>query len=64
MRRAFPTSFPSLGDFSVSEPADYPDEGATGYGAIRRDYIEPIARAHALMLRIGTAIANEFGAHG
>ena len=64
LRRAFPTSFPSLGDFSVSEPADYPDEGATGYGAIRRDYIEPIARAHALMLRIGTAIANEFGAHG
>jgi phosphoenolpyruvate carboxylase len=64
LRRAFPTSFPSLGDFSVAEPADYPDEGATGYGAIRRDYIEPLERAHTLALRIGTAVANEFGAHG
>ena len=64
LRRAFPTSFPSLGDFNVAEPADYPDEAATGYGAIRRDYIEPLERAYALTLRIGTAIANEFGAHG
>ncbi len=64
LRRAFPTSFPSLGDFTVHEPADYPDEAATGYGAIQREYIEPIADAYALSLRIGTAIANEFGAHG
>ena len=64
LKRAFPTSFPGLGDFSVDEPADYPDEAATGYTAIRRDYIEPIERAYGLALRIGTAIANEFGAHG
>ena len=64
LRRAFPTSFPSLADFTVDEPAQYPDEGASGYGAIRRDFIEPLERAHALGLRIGTAIANEFGAHG
>ncbi len=64
LRRAFPTSFPSLGDFAVTEPTDYPDEAATGYEAIHRDFIDPIARAHALALRIGTAIANEFGAHG
>ncbi len=64
LRRAFPTSFPSLSDFDVKEPADYPDGGASGYGAIRRDYIEPLERAYALSLRIGTAIANEFGAHG
>ena len=64
LNRAFPTSFPSLSDFTVTEPADYPDEAATGYGVIRRDFIEPIAHAHALVLRIGTAIANEFGAHG
>ena len=64
LRRAFPTSFPSLGDFSVDEPADYPDEGATGYAGIHHDYIEPIARSYALMLRIGGAIADEFGAHG
>ena len=64
LRRAFPTSFPSLSDFSVTEPADYPDDGAYGYAAIQRDYIDPIERAHGLSLRIGTAIANEFGAHG
>jgi len=64
LRRAFPTSFPSLDDFTVSEPADYPDEAANGYAAIRRDFIEPIERCHGLALRIGTAIANEFGAHG
>ena len=64
LRRAFPTSFPSLDDFDVEEPADYPDEAANGYAAIRRDYIEPIERAYGLALRIGTSIANEFGAHG
>jgi phosphoenolpyruvate carboxylase len=64
LRRAFPTSFPSLDDFTVAEPADYPDEAANGYAAIRRDFIEPIERCHGLALRIGTAIANEFGAHG
>ena len=64
LRRAFPTSFPSLSDFNVNQPADYPDEAASGYGAIRRDHIEPLERAYALSLRIGTAIANEFGAHG
>ncbi|MEZ5743970.1 MAG: phosphoenolpyruvate carboxylase [Sphingomonadaceae bacterium] len=64
LRRAFPANFPSIGDFAVKEPTDYPDEGATGYEAIHRDYIEPIERAHALNLRIGASIANEFGAHG
>jgi phosphoenolpyruvate carboxylase len=64
LRRAFPTSFPKLDDFAVQEPADYPDGGATSYAAIRQDFIEPIARAQTLSLRIATAIANEFGAHG
>lgn len=64
LRRAFPTSFPGLGDFSVEEPADYPDEGATGYAVIQRDFIDPIERAHGLALRIGLTIANIFGAHG
>ena len=63
-RRAFPTSFPSLKDFAVDEPTDYPEREDGGYGAIERDFIEPIAAAHAMILRIGTAIANEFGAHG
>ncbi len=64
LRRAFPASAPGVDDFAVSEPSDYPDEGAVGYGAIHRDNIEPIAAAHALVLRITTAIANQFGAHG
>lgn len=64
LRRAFPASAPGVDDFAVNEPSDYPDEGAVGYGAIHRDNIEPIAAAHALVLRITTAIANQFGAHG
>ena len=64
MRRAFPTSFPSIGDFSITEPTDYPDEGATNYAEIHRDFIDPIERAQSLVLRITVAIANEFGAHG
>lgn len=64
LRRAFPTSFPAVGDFSVVEPSDYPDSGATSYSAIQRDYIDRIERAYQLSLRITTAVANEFGAHG
>ncbi len=64
LRRAFPVSFPQIGDFTVAEPSDYPDDAATGYGAIHRDFIDPIERAQTLALRITTAIANQFGAHG
>ena len=64
LRRAFPTSSPEIADFTVAEPTDYPDEDATGYEAIHRDFIDPIARAQSLALRIATAIANQFGAHG
>lgn len=64
MRRAFPTSFPSIDDFAVDEASDYPDGGDSGYQAIRREFIDPIEQAYGLVLRIGTAIANEFGAHG
>ncbi|AKM09159.1 phosphoenolpyruvate carboxylase [Croceicoccus naphthovorans] len=64
LRRAFPTSFPGIDDFDVDEASDYPDGGDSGYLAIRRDFIDPIEQAYALVLRIGTAIANEFGAHG
>ncbi|MCT2400286.1 phosphoenolpyruvate carboxylase [Novosphingobium mangrovi (ex Huang et al. 2023)] len=64
LRRAFPIHFPSIGDFAVDEPSDYPDSSAAGYAQIHKDYIDPIARSHALSLRITTALANEFGAHG
>ena len=64
LRRAFPTSFPSIGDFTVAEHTAYPDSSATGYAQIHREFIDPIARCYALSLRITTALANEFGAHG
>ncbi|MBW8783679.1 MAG: phosphoenolpyruvate carboxylase, partial [Novosphingobium sp.] len=64
LNRAFPTHFPKLDDFAVAEPTDYPDQGASSYAAIQRDYIAPIARSQELALRIATAIANTFGAHG
>ncbi len=64
LRRAFPVRVPGPRDFPLDEASDYPDGGEEGYGVIERDCLTPIARAHALSLRITTAIANEFGAHG
>jgi phosphoenolpyruvate carboxylase len=64
LRRAFPVSSPSIADYSVSEPTDYPDSDTQAYAGIQNAYIEPIATANALCLRISTAIANHFGAHG
>ncbi|QZH73763.1 MAG: phosphoenolpyruvate carboxylase [Erythrobacter sp.] len=64
LRRAYPVSFPQISRFDLSEPTDWPDGSDEGYEAIHRDFIDPIERAHALSLRIGTAIANVFGAHG
>ncbi len=64
LRRAFPTSEPDLSDYTLTEPSDYPDGSAVGYDAIHRDFIDPIETAQALALRITTAIANQFGAHG
>lgn len=64
LRRAFPVRIPGPRDFPLDEASDYPDGGEEGYGAIARDFITPIAAAHDLSLRISTAIANEFGAHG
>jgi phosphoenolpyruvate carboxylase len=64
LRRAFPVSSPSISDFTVTEGSDYPDGDAQAYAGIQTAYIDPIANAYALCLRIGTAIANHFGAHG
>jgi phosphoenolpyruvate carboxylase len=64
LRRAFPTRFPGLGDFAMNEAADYPASGGQGYAALHHAFFDPIERAHALMLRVSTAIANEFGAFG
>ena len=64
LRRAFPVRVPGPRDFPLDEPSDYPDGGEEGYGAYERDFMTPIAKAQELSLRISTAIANEFGAHG
>lgn len=64
LRRAFPTSFPSPADFALDEPSEYPEGDEEGYAAIQRDFVDPIERAQSLAMRVSTAIANEFGAHG
>ena len=64
LRSAFPVSAPNMADFSMTAPTDYPDGGDPAYARIQDDYIDPIERAYALVLRISTAIANHFGAHG
>ncbi|WAT19193.1 phosphoenolpyruvate carboxylase [Aurantiacibacter sp. MUD11] len=64
LRRAYPTQFPRIDRFDLTEPTDWPDGGDEGYEAIHRDFIDPIERAYALSLRVTTAIANIFGAHG
>lgn len=64
LRRAYPLATPSLNDFAVDEPTDYPDGEDQPYATIRATAIEPIAEAYALVLRLGGAIANHFGAHG
>lgn len=64
LRRAFPVSVPAMSDFAVTAPSDYPDSDAQAYAGIQSAYIVPIERAYGLILRISTAIANHFGAHG
>ncbi len=64
LRRAFPVTTPAISDFSVTEPTDYPEGEAQAYAGIQSAFIDPIADAYALCLRISTAIANHFGAHG
>ena len=64
LRRAYPIASPSLDDYTVEEPADYPDLSGHSYAGIRQELIDPIEEAHQLNLRIGLSIANYFGAHG
>jgi phosphoenolpyruvate carboxylase len=64
LRRAFPVSSPAISDFTVEAESDYPDGDVQAYAGIQSAYIDPIEAAYAQCLRIGTAIANHFGAHG
>ncbi len=63
-RSAFPVSAPAISDFDVVEPTDYPDGSEQPYASIHSHFIAPIEQSYALILRVGTAIANHFGAHG
>lgn len=53
-----------MSDFAVTALSDYPDSDAQAYAGIQSAYIVPIEQAYGLILRISTAIANHFGAHG
>jgi phosphoenolpyruvate carboxylase len=64
LRRAFPVSAPSMRDFTITEPSDYPGGETQVYEGIQSNYIAPIAESYAVILRISGAIANHFGAHG
>jgi phosphoenolpyruvate carboxylase len=64
LRRAYPVRFPQIGDFALTEASDWPDNAGETYEGIHRHFIDPIERSHRLALRVTTAIANHFGAHG
>lgn len=64
LRRAYPVSAPTIADYAVDEPTDYPDLAGHSYAMIQQKLINPIAEAYDLCLRISVAIANYFGAHG
>lgn len=64
LRDAYPVEAPEIADFNMDEPAQDSRSSAPEYARIRSDYIDVIEDAYGLMLRISTAIANHFGAHG
>jgi phosphoenolpyruvate carboxylase len=64
LRRAFVISAPSISDFQIDEPTDYPSETTQAYKSLHTDYFDEIEKSYELILRIGVAIANYFGAHG
>ncbi len=64
LRAAFPVDAPSLADFTIAEPADYPVGDAQAYAHIHDQFVGPIEHANRLQQRVSVAIANYFGAHG
>ncbi len=64
LRRAFPVSSPTIKDFSLSEPTDYPRDEEQAYQSLHEDYFDKIELAYKLCLKVGVSIANHFGAHG
>lgn len=64
LRDAYPVEAPEIRDFDLDEPGALPAGQAPDYASIHTEYIDAIERAYALVLRISTAIALHFGAHG
>lgn len=64
LRKAFPVVSPSLKDFHIDEPTEYPKQDAQAYQKLHIEYFDEIEKSYDLMLRIGVSIANHFGAHG
>lgn len=64
LRDAYPVEAPEVKDFNLDEPASKSISKSPEYARIRSDYIDVIERSYELMLRISTAIAHHFGAHG
>lgn len=64
LRRAFPITAPSLNDFDIIEPTDYPKSEEKAYKAVHEEFFDKIEEAYKLCIRISVCIANQFGAHG
>ena len=64
LRDAYPVEAPDIRDFDLTEPGALSAGEAPDYASIRTEYIDAIERAYEMSLRISTAIALHFGAHG
>ncbi|MGI9329169.1 MAG: phosphoenolpyruvate carboxylase [Gammaproteobacteria bacterium] len=64
LRNAYPVEAPDIQDFNLTEPGALAGGQAPDYASIHTEYIDAIERAYAMSLRISTAIALHFGAHG
>ena len=64
LRDAYPVEAPDIRDFDLTEPGALSAGHGPDYASIRTDYIDAIERAYEMSLRISTAIALHFGAHG
>jgi phosphoenolpyruvate carboxylase len=64
LRDAYPVEAPDIRDFDLTEPGALSAGHGPDYASIRTEYIDAIERAYEISLRISTAIALHFGAHG
>lgn len=64
LQDACPVEAPDVQDFNLTEPGASPAGQAPDCTSIRTDYIDAVEHAYALSLRMSTAIALHFGAHG